>query len=339
MLNKFLFFGIILLIAAPISAADDSIYVSGKYLIVGEIKEMGKGVLIIETEYSDSDFKIEWSKVGEIYSKRLFVLTTSSGKRYYGTVRTDPSDKSGIIITEENNRSKINISDIVFINQVDKDFLSRLNASLDLGFSLAKTNNLLQFSLRTNIGYLTEKWSAEISYSGVRSSQDNVDPTKRNEGSLDFRYFLPYDWFVFIANNLLQNDEQKLKLRSITQTGFGNFIIRTNSMYLAAGAGIALNNENYTDREIESRSSTEGLASLEFNIFNLGDLDFLTSLTIYPSFSEKGRIRYDYKADLKYEFPFDIYINLGYTLNYDNKPVDGASESDYVIQTSVGWEL
>lgn len=339
MLNKFLFFGIILLIAARINAADDSIYVSGKYLIVGEIKKMGKGVLTIETDYSDSDFKIEWGKVGEIYSKRLFILTTSSGKRYYGTVRSDKSDKSSIIITEENNRARARISDIVYINQVDKNFLSRLSASLDLGFTLAKTNNLLQFSLRTNIGYLTDAWSIDVSYSGVRSSQDNVEPTKRNEGSLDFRYFLPYDWFVFISNSLLQNEEQKLKIRSITQTGLGNFIIRTNSMYLAAGAGAAWNNEAFTEPGVESRSSAEGLVSLEYNIFNLGDLDFLTTLTVYPSFSEKGRIRADYKADLKYKFPSDIYINLGYTLNYDNKPVEGASESDYVIQTSVGWEL
>jgi len=339
MLNKILFFIIILLSVAKITAADDTIYVSSKYLIVGEIKEMGKGVLTVETEYSDSDFKIDWGKVNEIYSSRLFIITTSSGKRYYGTVRTDKSDKSNIIITEGNNRAKTRISDIVYINQVNEDFLSRLSASFDLGFSLAKTNNLLQFSLRTNIGYLTNAWSVNASYSGVRSSQDDVEPTKRNEGSLDFRYFLPYDWFVFIANNLLQNDEQKLKIRSITQAGFGNYIIRTNSLYLAAGAGAAWNNENYTDPEIENRSSTEGLAGLEFNIFNLGDIDFLTSLTIYPSFSEKGRIRADYKADLKYDFPFDIYINLGYTFNYDNKPVEGASKSDYVIQTSVGWEL
>ena len=227
----------------------------------------------------------------------------------------------------------------MFINQVDKDFLSRLSASLDLGFSLAKTNNLLQFSLRTNIGYLTDAWSADVSYSGVRSSQDNIDPTKRNEGSLNFRYFLPYDWFVFISNSLLQNDEQKLKLRSISQAGLGNYIIRTNSMYLAADAGVAWNNETYTDPEIDNRSSSEGLVGLELNIFNMGDLDFVTTLTVYPSFSEKGRIRADYKADLKYDLPFDLYINLGYTLNYDNKPVDGASESDYVIQTSVGWEL
>ena len=319
MFSKFLFFGLMLLITAKIPAADDSVYVVGKYLIVGEIKGMGKGVLTIETDYSDSDFKIEWSKVGEIYSKRLFILTTSSGKRYYGTIRSDKSDKSSVIIAEESNRARAKISDIVFINQVDKDFLSRLSASLDLGFSLAKTNNLLQFSLRTNIGYLTDAWSADVSYSGVRSSQDNIDPTKRNEGSLNFRYFLPYDWFVFISNSLLQNDEQKLKLRSISQAGLGNYIIRTNSMYLAADAGVAWNNETYTDPEIDNRSSSEGLVGLELNIFNMGDLDFVTTLTVYPSFSEKGRIRADYKADLKYDLPFDLYINLGYTYAVQNK--------------------
>lgn len=31
--------------------------------MTGEIKSMNKGVLVIETDYSDSDFKIEWEKI------------------------------------------------------------------------------------------------------------------------------------------------------------------------------------------------------------------------------------------------------------------------------------
>ena len=74
-------------------------------------------------------------------------------------------------------------------------------------------------------------------------------------------------------------------------------------------------------------------------MFNMGDLSLLTSLYVFPSLTESGRIRSDFKFDLKYDLPLDIYIGVGYTLNYDNQPVEGASESDYVFQTTVGWEL
>lgn len=106
-----------------------------------------------------------------------------------------------------------------------------------------------------------------------------------------------------------------------------------------ASAGAAWNNENYTDPAIPSRNSAEGFAGLELNMFNMGDLGMFTSLYIFPSFTENGRVRSDFKFDLTYDLPLDIYFKLGYTLNYDNKPVEGASETDYVFQTTVGWKL
>jgi len=327
----FIFFSVESLIAAS-----DTLVVNTGDVLVGELKTMERSVLKMETDYSDSDFMIDWDMVKEIYSDRLFIITTSQRKRFYGSIR---SDKANIIITEEGNQYISKIADIVFINQVDKDFLSRLSASISIGFSYAKTNNLTQFSMISNLGYLTDNWSADASFNGVRSTQDDVDPTKRNEGGLSFRYFLPADWFILTSYNFLQNDEQKLKIRSITKLGIGNYIIRTNSVYLSANAGGAWNNENYTDPSITSRNSAEGFAGIELNMYDIGDLSILSSLSVYPSFTQSGRIRSDFKFDLKYDFPLDIYVKLGYTFNYDNRPVEGASETDYIFQTTVGWEL
>jgi hypothetical protein len=137
----------------------------------------------------------------------------------------------------------------------------------------------------------------------------------------------------------LQSDEQKLKLRSITKLGIGNYILRTNAVYLSASIGGAWNNENFTDAAEPSKNSSEGFAGIELNMYNIGDLSLLSNIIVYPSISERGRVRSDFKFDLKYDFPLDIYVKLGYTFNYDNKPVEGASETDYIFQTTVGWEL
>jgi hypothetical protein len=329
----------IVFLSTGIIHANDTLFVKSGEKIIGKIKTMDNDVISVETDYSDSDFMIDWTKVTEIYSDRMFIITTLKGDRYYGTIKSDKADKSKVKIVEEGKEYISNISDVVFINQVDKDFLSRLSASIDIGFSYAKTNNLTQFSMRSNLGYLTDTWTASAYYNRVNNTQDDVDPTKRNEGGLNFRYFLPADWFVSASYSFLQNDEQKLKLRSISQLGIGNYLIRTNSVYLSAAAGAAWNNESYTAPAIASRNSGEGFAGLELNIDELGDLSILSALSVYPSFTESGRVRSDFKLDLKYDFPLDIYFKLGYTLNYDNKPVEGASEVDYLFQTTVGWEL
>jgi len=51
------------------------------------------------------------------------------------------------------------------------------------------------------------------------------------------------------------------------------------------------------------------------------------------------RYRANFKFDLKYELTSQFYIVVGYTYNYDSKPVKGASKVDYVFLTSLGWEL
>ena len=49
------------------SQIDSLILINGD-VIIGEVKSMNKSVIQIETPYSDSDFKIEWEGIKEIYS-------------------------------------------------------------------------------------------------------------------------------------------------------------------------------------------------------------------------------------------------------------------------------
>lgn len=320
-------------------AANDSLVVSNGDLLVGEIKSMERGVLVMETEYSDSDFNIEWDNVIKFYSKRNFIVTLSEGQRYYGKINSDIKKDREVVIIEADVEYRTKLIDIVFLDAVKKDFLSRLSLSLDLGFSFTKANNLRQFSTRTYIGYLTEDWSTDASFDAVRSAQDDVDETKRTDASVGFRYFLHDDWFLFASTDFLQNDEQKLKLRTTPSVGIGNYFIHSNSLYFGGSLGAAWTNEEYNDSVQTHRSSAEGVAGLELNLFNMGDLSLLTNLSVYPSFTESGRVRADFKFDIKYDLPLDFYIRLGYTHNYDNRPVEDAAESDYVLQTSFGWEL
>ncbi|MCD4736473.1 MAG: hypothetical protein K8R53_10540 [Bacteroidales bacterium] len=80
--------------------------------------------------------------------------------------------------------------------------------------------------------------------------------------------------------------------------------------------------------------------SIVFNNNNyiVGDLDLLTKIILFPSITESGRWRSDFNFDVKYDLPLDFYIKAGITLNRDNRPVEGASETDYVIHTGFGWE-
>ena len=96
-------------------------------------------------------------------------------------------------------------------------------------------------------------------------------------------------------------------------------------------------NETFSN-ESPDKKSLEGFLGTELNLFDIGDLNILTNAVVYPGITESGRWRFDFKFDLKYDLPLDFYIKFGFSSNYDNQPTEGASDMDYVLQTSFGWE-
>ncbi len=330
----FLFGGII-----QISAQTDSLVLSNGNVIVGEIKSMDRGIIQIETDYSDSDFKIEWDKVSEIYSPRTYLITLSDGTRVNEPINTNPDNPHQVIIGKDATSRTIDLIDLVYINPLDRTFISRLSAAVSIGYNFTKNNNLSQLSSRIALGYLSDFWSLDGSLDIVLSTQDEVEDISRIDGLITFTYFLKNDWYLITKADFLSNDEQKLKLRSAYSAGLGKYLIHTNRVRLGLSAGGVWNDETYTDETIEDKSSQEAYLGGQLDMFDIGDLNLFTGVTVYPSLSERGRLRTDFKFDLKYDLPLDFYINLGYTLNYDNQPVEGASKSDYVLQTTFGWDL
>ena len=213
-----------------------------------------------------------------------------------------------------------------------------MKAKIDVGLSFTKDNNLRQLTVNTNVGYLAHKWQLDGYYNFITSSQDSVETIKRTDGGVSFRYFLRRAWFLGTSVTFLSNTEQALDLRSVGKLGAGIYLIQTNKTYWTTGAGLSFNNESFTN-ETHGRNSLEAYAGTELNMFDVGDLNLLSSLFIYPSLTESGRWRTDFRFDSKYDLPFDFYIKLGLTLNYDNKPAIAGNTLDYVLGFSVGWEL
>jgi hypothetical protein len=315
----------------------DTLILNNNNIIVGEIKSMDRGVIQIETDYSDSDFKIEWEKISSINTESHFFVTLEDGTKYFNTTLSSVNDSMVIVYIDPDQAISCQISKIVYLSSYKDRFLDRLSANIDVGFSLTAAKNLQQFTINSRIAYLAEKWSTDISFNSIRSTQDETDPIERTEGEYNLRYVLPRRFYAIATASLLSDTEQKLELRSNTQLGLGNFIIRTNRSYWGTKLGVNRNIERYSS-ETEDRNSWEGYFGTELNLFDVGDFSLLTIIMAYPSFTEKGRWRLDSNLDIKYDLPFDFYIKLGGSFNFDSQPAQGASELGYVLQTGIGWE-
>lgn len=324
-------------LATVVHAQKDSLILANGDIIVGEIKSMNMGVLILETPYSSSDFKIKWKNIKEVYSDVRFLISLRDGRRMNSIIITK---QPGILVIEDEDGEleEINILDLVFLKTLEKKFVERLNGSVDAGISVSKANHLKQINIGSSLGYLTDNWGADMYYTYDGSSQDSVSSTIREEGGMNFKYFLHKDWYILPEAAFLSNTEQALKPRVTAKLGAGRYFIHTNRAYWGWVGGLSLNKENFTNAT-PSKSSAEAYVGTELNMFDTGDLDLLTNLYVYPSLTESGRVRSDFKFDLKYEFYNDFYVKLNITYNYDNQPAIQGNESDYVYGFSVGWEL
>ena len=77
----------------------------------------------------------------------------------------------------------------------------------------------------------------------------------------------------------------------------------------------------------------------DFNMFDFNDFNLKAKIKLYPSLSEKGRIRTDFDISLKYDLPLDFYIKMGFTLNFDNQPANVGHAFDYVFNSGFGWKF
>lgn len=336
--KKFQIYLLVTLLCSLQAFAQDTIILANEDEIHGEIKSLNQSVLTIETPYSDSDFKIEWDKVSKIISPREFIIFLSTTEKLYASPNS--SGKVGYVILTLNGSyiREVKMIDIVLMDAVEQKFKDRFQASISAGYTLTKANDSRQFTARATAAYYTREWTLDLNINAVRTFQTETDPIERTDGGLTFNYLLYKNWFASIKNEFLSNNEQELDLRTTNTLALGNLIIRTNQMYISSSGGLTYNREDYTN-EPEIVNSSELFLGGEFNAYDIGDLSLLTKLSYFPSLTDKERYRINFNADLKYDFPHDIFIKLGYTLNFDSKPPNQGETEDYVFTTTIGWEF
>lgn len=322
------------------SGQTDTLRLSNGDLIVGDVKNLNKGILTVETDYSDSDFKIEWDQVVHLKSSKPFVVRYIGSEYVNARFVMDPGDSTMVILALEfGSTVNVPLKDIVMLSEVGGGWIDRMVADIAAGVNLTKANDLRQFNLTGNIGYYTAKWKIKGSVNSIFSEQNDVDPTRRTDAMLSGNIYIQKAWFVSAGSSFLSNDEINLNYRVINGAAFGKNLFQTNAWYFSTKVGLANTQEEFFGSDAQSRNSFEGMFTAELNLFDIGDLDFFFQFTGYPGITEQGRFRYDATSNLKYDLPYDFFIRFSTTVNFDNQPTGGAEELDYVFQTTFGWEL
>ncbi len=270
--------------------------------IIGEIKLLERGRL----NYSTDEMKviyIDWTKVVRISSQNRFQVETVVGRRYVGSFDL-AADNGKMMVVTGTERLSLELASVVRIYPLKVRLWDRFKGYLDVGFSLNRANKLRTWTLGTGISLRTQKWLADLAGSSYYSKQENVPSAQNNSLRLLTQRFFAKRWAGWGLLQAEQNRELGLDLRLAGGGGAGRYFIQTNRSLLGVLGGLVATRERFTGKE-ETGYSAEANFYVQFSTFRYErpNLDFTTSLGVYPNLTTWGRVRSEFSARLSYEIP------------------------------------
>ena len=334
--HKYLVFFFILT-GLTTSAQNDTIRLKNNDILVGNVKSISTGILTMETSYSDKDFKIEFNKVEALSISRKCIITLTNDRRFYGEIH---SEKSGglTILVEDGGSERFQLNELIDLLEVYDNFWKRFRGGIDLGYNFTKASNNAQFTIAGDFHFTGERWRHNGSINVLNSSNDSLSDVKRVDAMFETIRLLPKKWYLLTDVSYLSNTEQTLKGRISPSLGLGRFVKSTNRLYFGVTIGATVNFESYEDTT-KDKTSSEAFLGSNFNMYDFKDFDLSTGIKFYAGLSEKGRIRTDYDLVLKYDLPWDFYIKMEFTVNYDNQPAVKGTELDYIFTSGFGYSF
>jgi putative salt-induced outer membrane protein YdiY len=324
--------------------ATDVIVMKNGDRITGEIKTLGAGALTVRVEYIDGAISLDWARVAYLESNYLFVIKTQDGSSYEGKLLTpqrSADQPMQLKITKYTGETvEVERSQIVVLNQTSDQFHERFNGSVGLGIMYSKGNQATQYSLNSDVEYLRQRWAASANLNSTLSSNSGATVSTRNQWGVSSYHYLPWqNYFYEGLGNFLQSSVQGITLQTTLGGGIGHFFKNTNNTTIAILGGVGWQGTDYTpSADVKgTQSLATGLFAGQVELFKFKKSNFDALVTIFPNFSDPGRVRLNLDASYFLKIFQNLSLNVSFYGNWDNQPPSGLPGSDYGTSSGLRW--
>jgi|ERR1051326_8258331 hypothetical protein len=315
---------------------DTIVFYNGQVLI-GDIRGGAFG----EISINDRDLKIlqvKQYKIRTLTTDNRFRIETNDKQEYIGRLEKTGKDGWVNIILDNGDTLKTLITDISQIIAIEKKFLVGLDGNLSAGFSYAKSSDIGQVNLSSNVHYATNKFDYLVSL----SMNGSIDSSKYSRDREDAGIFVAYStgpaWFAAASFNYQRNIELSIARRYQELIGGGNKVFVRDHWVLLVTSGLAFNQEKST------AGTTSGLLleipiGTRFNFFKYQNpnIQITSTQTVFFSLSQKGRVRFSSSTTFSWELIKNFRLNINPYTSYDNQPPEGNSNYDYGVAVSLAF--
>ena len=304
--------------------------------ITGEVVRLDRGRLEFKTDDAGTLY-LEWDKLATVQATRAVEVVTADGRRFLGSLGSAASRTLTVVGPSE--RVSLAMAEVTIIRQIGSSFWSKLDGSIDAGYSYTRSSGVAQLNVNWDTYYRTPAARARLAIS-LNQTQKDDDSEPDDRGSVEASYLrYPWQrWFISAAGRFETNKSLGLELRSQIGAAIGPRLVNSNRGQLGVGAGLVFNDEQGVD--VERTQNVEALVALQGSYYTYDrprtNLD--VSVAYYPSLSDRGRRRLQLDAGVKRELWKDFFVALTLFTTYDSRPPNpSADTSDVGVVASIGW--
>ncbi|MBL8201577.1 MAG: DUF481 domain-containing protein [Chromatiales bacterium] len=336
--------GLVLLGWAGAALADktDIIHLRNGDRVTCEIKNLERGRLKVSTD-SMGTIYIEWKDVLRVSSRELYVIEVQDGSRLQGTLAETDAGGQLLLRSEgpdTGSEQFVPMATVVWLDplKLDEVRVKRWDGSISAGFDTTKANNDTSLSASFDARRRAEDFLLNFNSSIYSRSQDGVEDSLRANVNGVYRGLLEDRWYWAAVGSFERNDELGIDLRSLGGAGYGRFLVQTGRTLWSVTGGLAVVNEQLAGDE-DAQTSLEGFFNTDYEFFTYDTpkTTLTTSLTVFPSLTESGRVRGSLDFALRRELIEDLFVEISVYDSYDSEPPEEGEKNDYGIVTSLGY--
>jgi hypothetical protein len=327
----------LLVFLIPIAFArpkNDTVTLVNGNAITCEIERLSRGVLSAKTD-SLSTISIRWEDVKRIQSEFIFEIILTDGTTHLGAL--NPDADGALLMAGFAAAPLVNV---VSLTHIESRFINRFDGSVDLGYSLLKSNSTQQLNFDGDLGYTTKNRSITTDVSSTLLVRDKTDTTSRISAGLDVNQTLSRNYFAFVIGQFSSNTDLNLLQRYLGGGALGRYLKRTNRSIITVYGGGAYSTEHYSG---SGRSNNgEALLGASAQLFRLHSpkLDITGDFKLWPNLTTGGRYRMDAQFKARIEVYKDLFVAATYWDNYDSKsPSTVAPLNDYGVTLTLGYSF
>jgi len=304
--------------------------------ITGEVVSLNRGQLEFKTDDAGTLY-LEWDKLVGVIAARQVEIVTGDGRRFLG--KLGPADPRTVNVLSPVGGVTLRMAEITIVRQIGTSFWSRIDGSIDAGFSYTRSSGVAQLNLNSDTVYSRPAFSGRIIASLTQTEKD--DGSGRDDrGSLEISY-LHYrwtEWFVRAAGRFETNESLGLELRSQLGVAVGPRLINSNRAQVSLGGGLVVNDERGVDVEASQNIEALVVFSASYYTYDRPKTNLSLSTQYYPSLSNIGRHRLQLDAAVKRELIKDLFVALTLYNTFDSRPPNPAADTNDVgVVASIGW--